>query len=303
MRYRELVPTSCLRPFVDRFWVQSDERGADGAGAGAESAAAGGAQGELYRILPDGCIDVILRVSGARRCGSGGRRNGGIEVIGGEVVGAMTRAQLVPGGAAELAAVRFRPGGAAPLFAMDVQALTDRSVPLDELDVSLRALGGGVTRRQLRDLSDGGGSGALAVVAELERRLVARLARAKAQRPEPAVAYAVRQLFAAAPPATSALAEELGWSRQHLRRRMLREVGLAPKELGRVARLQRAVARLQGRREESLAAAAAALGYFDQAHMARDFRLIAGISAAAARAEVGSIFPIHSLLAPADCNA
>jgi AraC-like DNA-binding protein len=294
MAFRELVPTSCLRPFVDRLWVQTAEGGDGGTGAMARP---GQGAPRLHRILPDGCLDVILRLDGG-------------EVVGGEVVGAMTRAQLVTGSAGELAAVRFRPGGAAWLLGRDVAELTDRSVPLDEVGGGLGALGEGVPRRGSRTRAGaaapaGGGAGspALAAVAELERRLVAQLARARAARPDPQIAYAVRRLFAAAPPTTGQLAEELGVCRQQLRRRVLRAVGLAPKELGRVARLQRAVARLQARRGEPLAQAAAALGYFDQAHMARDFRLIAGISAAAARAEVGSIFPIHSLLAPADCEA
>ena len=73
------------------------------------------------------------------------------------------------------------------------------------------------------------------------------------------------------------------------------EVGIGPKQLARVARLQRAVALLQGG-SGSLAAEAAALGYFDQAHMARDFRALAGVTPAAVRLERGSIFPIRSLL-------
>jgi methylphosphotriester-DNA--protein-cysteine methyltransferase len=119
--------------------------------------------------------------------------------------------------------------------------------------------------------------------------------------PDPLVAHAVARLFSPAAPSTSALAAELGYSRQHLRRLFLHHVGLAPKELGRIARLQRAVDHLQRFPAHALARAAVALGYFDQAHLARELRLLAGISATDVRAHPGSIFPIRSLFAGADC--
>jgi AraC-like DNA-binding protein len=73
-------------------------------------------------------------------------------------------------------------------------------------------------------------------------------------------------------------------------------VGVGPKQLARVARMQRSVDHLQRDVErETLAGAAAELGYFDQAHMARDFRELAGLAPRDIRAARGSIFPIRSL--------
>jgi AraC-like DNA-binding protein len=46
-----------------------------------------------------------------------------------------------------------------------------------------------------------------------------------------------------------------------------------------------------------LADAALDLGYFDQAHMARDFHALAAVTPVEAAAGVGSIFPIRSLFA------
>ena len=111
--------------------------------------------------------------------------------------------------------------------------------------------------------------------------------------------------FGAAPPSIEELSCDLGWSRQHLARRFRAEVGVGPKQLARVARLQRAVDHLQRVPDRahaaplSLAGAAADLGYFDQAHMARDFRELAGLAPRDIRAARGSIFPIRSLITPA----
>jgi len=268
MPYREIVPEPSLRPFVDRFWVQTGDDGADGAASGAP-----------HRVLPDGCIDVIVHLD-----------EGGAT----ELVGTMTSAIVVPGGPSEVAAVRFKPGGAFPFLGLAAAELTDLSVPLLEVDGCAIDL-----RDVVRDERDT----APRVAAELQRRLLARLAASVGvPRPDATVAHAVARLFSESPPPMSELARELGWSIQHLRRLFLRHVGISPKELGRVARLQRAVAHLQQHRDESLASAAAALGYFDQAHMARDFRLLAGASPTTVRAEASSIFPIQSLLGRADCR-
>ncbi len=87
----------------------------------------------------------------------------------------------------------------------------------------------------------------------------------------------------------------IGWSRQHLTRTMRTQTGVGPKQLARTARLQRAVTLLQRRRRASVAEVAAAVGYFDQAHMAADFRELVGAAPRDAREASGSIFPIPSL--------
>ena len=72
------------------------------------------------------------------------------------------------------------------------------------------------------------------------------------------------------------LAREVGWSARHLTDRFRAEVGLRPKEAARVARFDRA--RRQLRPGVRLADLAAGTGYFDQAHLAREFQALAGCS-------------------------
>lgn len=343
MSYREHLPAPALAPFVDRFWTrvsELDERA--GRGERSERNEADGDAASL--ILPDGCIDVIVRVD------RGGEAR---------VVGTMSQAAVVSAaGAAQMAAVRFRPGGAAAMLGLAAGELADRAEPLaalgaigrelesalkrshalalkgssqrdatpgrksgsaelrraiatserGELDASRgsRRAFGATSPEDLAAARDGvthaadrsGGSATERALAALEGWMLGRLALVRA--PDPLVAHAVARLFSPAAPATSALADELGVSRQHLRRLFLHHVGLAPKELGRIARLQRTVDHLQRFPSHAMAQAALTLGYFDQAHMARELRLLAGVSATQVRAQASSIFPIRSLLGGAD---
>jgi AraC-like DNA-binding protein len=72
------------------------------------------------------------------------------------------------------------------------------------------------------------------------------------------------------------LAAETGWSSRHLASRFRAEIGLTPKAAARVVRFDRAKRRLVNSADGSLADLATACGYFDQAHLAREFRALAG---------------------------
>ena len=75
------------------------------------------------------------------------------------------------------------------------------------------------------------------------------------------------------------LAVEVGWSRRHLAEQFRAEIGLPPKAVARVLRFERSkeLLRRPGRRL-ALAEVAGAAGYYDQAHLNRDWRDIAGCS-------------------------
>jgi AraC-like DNA-binding protein len=95
------------------------------------------------------------------------------------------------------------------------------------------------------------------------------------------VAHAWRRLLASGgTAAVPELAREAGWSSRRLGTRFRTEIGLGPKQAARVVRFDRARRLLQRRVAAAgppdLAALAAACGYYDQAHLAREFRALAG---------------------------
>ena len=100
---------------------------------------------------------------------------------------------------------------------------------------------------------------------------------AEAPEPSPGIAWAYQRLLATAGRVrVGALASELGWSRKRLAAGFREEVGLPAKSLARVLRFRQAVRLLEGDDERSLGEIALDCGYFDQAHLNRDFRSFAG---------------------------
>lgn len=74
----------------------------------------------------------------------------------------------------------------------------------------------------------------------------------------------------------SQVAAEVGWSRRQLGERFTREYGLTVKEACRVLRFHRSRLLIQHQAGITIGAAAAAAGYYDQAHLAREWRELAG---------------------------
>lgn len=111
----------------------------------------------------------------------------------------------------------------------------------------------------------------------LDAALGARLAAARP--PSPDVAWAWRRLIdTSGGVEIGALTNELGCSRRHLIARFREQVGLPPKALARILRFNRVVSLLGRDDGARLAEIAYACGYYDQSHLNRDFRDLAGIS-------------------------
>jgi AraC-like DNA-binding protein len=88
-----------------------------------------------------------------------------------------------------------------------------------------------------------------------------------------------------------ALTRELGCSRRHLSARFRDQVGLPPKAVARIMRFRRVLDLLARDDGSCLAEIAQDCGYYDQAHLNRDFRDLAGTTPSA---YVGSRLP-HGL--------
>jgi AraC-like DNA-binding protein len=279
MKYQEFPAPPGLAGLVDCLWL-------------AESAAAPGAAANIapvaHRVLPDNCTDILWQDSGDAF-----------------FVGMMSTWFDVPAARpVRTVAVRFRPG-AASLFVgpVPLAGLTDRRAGLDQL-------WGRSAADRLGDALWSVARSDAERLALLTEALYHRLALAS---PGARAASAVASRVAAAAPAGQALALRavaeleasggalrvdalsagLGVSRQYLAAQFRDHVGLPPKLFARICRFRTARAAAlaalaasagsasdggSAARSPDWATLALDSGYFDQAHLIRDFQDFAGTS-------------------------
>jgi AraC-like DNA-binding protein len=168
--------------------------------------------------------------------------------------------------------LRITPAGARALFGFPAGAVAADAVPLDAA--------WGALARELVDRLDSASDWPtrFAVLDQVLMRAAAGRAEAPSgERPETAAAW--HQLVATDGRIDVAtIASEVGWSRRHLTDRFTSEYGFGPKEMARVLRFERSKVMFLRPEHPTLATIAAECGYADQAHMARDWRALAGAS-------------------------
>lgn len=158
--------------------------------------------------------------------------------------------------------VRLTPLGAHALFGLPMHELTNRVVELDEL--------AGATGTELvARLWDADGWQRRFSI--LDATLTARAAQARPPSHELTWAWG-RMRTTGGRAAVGALVDELGWSHRRLIARFREQIGLPPKTLGRVLRFERVSRLLRETAAPRFAEVAFECGYYDQAHLNRDFR-------------------------------
>jgi AraC-like DNA-binding protein len=167
---------------------------------------------------------------------------------------------------------------------IDLSPLAARAlfgVPMRELDalvVDLEDLLGASSRRLVEQLYEAPSWDSRFDL--LDRTIWRRLE--QTPRASPDVTWAWRRLRETSGRlAIGGLATELGCSRRHLISRFRDQVGPPPKTVARIMRFRRVVRLLERDDGTRLAEVAQDCGYYDQAHLNRDFRELAGTTPSA----------------------
>lgn len=240
-----------LEDIVDCFWhVQSDAC-------------------HLYRILPDGCVDIVYQKG---------------EFI---VVGPMTTSACVSVGQGEnIYGIRFRPGAARRFIGLLASEVCDKVVPVSDVPAishiassvyqepgPLSARKGAATRSR-HDFK-------APLAFQMEELIVDLKKMAETCRvSDSVIAHATSLLVADPSQSLCKLARDIGWSARHLRRRFLDDIGYSPRTFARIQRFQNFLASARRRPVKAalLADLSAECGYADQAHLTRECRVFSGLT-------------------------
>lgn len=172
--------------------------------------------------------------------------------------------QLRGTGALGSVVIKLTPWGAARLFRCDMQALASRHTDLRDVVSPL------LVERIEQQLAEARNSEAR--VALVRRWLLDML---DTRSSDVLVSWAFREIGTSGGiMRTSELATQLGMSERQLERRFLSWVGMSPKSVSRVVRLQRVSAHFHS--GLSWAEIAHETGFSDQAHLVREFRAMTG---------------------------
>jgi AraC-like DNA-binding protein len=242
----EIAPPAGLSATVECLWVL-------------EGARDGGVQAET--VSPDGCIEVIVHLEERFR-----RRGEPVAQPRGFLVGPMTGPlSLETPARVRTVGIRFRPGRAAALSGVPLTDLADRDVVLEDLS-------GPPARRLIERFGESRDD---AQVTEAAASFISEAARPRPW-PDPAVAAAVAEILRRRGLVRlDRLASHCGVAPRSLERRFLAAVGFSPKRLARIVRFQRVFRELQTGLHDWVDVAVRC-GYFDQAHLIRDFREFTG---------------------------
>jgi len=202
------------------------------------------------RILPDGCADILFVSHNERH-------------IQAQIIGMMTRPHLVPLAAGtSLLGIRFHAGMIGTCLGISTEQLNDRTVAIQFATGSItdNIVRAGAARTTIERR-----------IAAIEDQLIDLPGISSVQKAIGELIGRIGQL------STQDFAAAAGVSQRQLRRTCLKQSGLSPKRLARILRFRNAASRLRSA-FPSAAAIACDCGYFDEAHMIRDFKEFAGMT-------------------------
>lgn len=222
---------------------------------------------EKQRIVPDGCMEMIFHYGGLYKQYTDDT-NFIIQpasFIFGQITSPL---EIAPTGRTGIFAVRFHPDGFAPFATIPVAAMENRAVPLEEL------FGEDGLLFEKKILA--------AVTAEERIKLTEAFLMTRCINPQYVNSISKSgveiMLQSDDPVKIGDLAKQLNINRRQLERNFATVIGLSPKQLAKMIRLQNTLQLIKENGVTNLTGVAIDGKYYDQAHFIKDFKEFTGMS-------------------------
>jgi AraC-like DNA-binding protein len=250
--YQVYAPASALQSFVKCFWTLEDKSAGEPV---------------KQRVVPDGCMEMIFH------CGDLYKQyfEDGSSIVQPRsfIFGQITTyIEIAPTGISEIVAARFLPEGLLPFLQIPITELENKAVAIADVfgekgkQLEEKVITAQDNQKRIRlieefllsRLSDPG------MIDNITQACVETIFRTQGQL------------------GVVELADTMNINRRNMERRFTSAVGLSPKQLSRVVRLQATLKMLEQKKYSSLTSLAYENGYYDQAHFIKDFREFTGMS-------------------------
>lgn len=252
MNYQVYPPVEELQEFVKCFWTIEDEPASEPV---------------KQRVLPDGCMEMIFHYGDLYQQ----FLEDGSTIIQPRsfVFGQISKyIEIAPTGASGIVAARFHPHGLIPFLAIPVSALENKAVSISGV------FGEDGTKLEEEVLAAQDNQQRIQRIGTF---LLSRLA--DPQTIDRVTQSCVELIFQSqGQVGVEALADKMNIHRRSMERKFITAIGLSPKQLSRVVRLQATLKMLEERKLTSLTSLAYENGYYDQAHFIKDFKEFTGVS-------------------------
>lgn len=252
MNYQVYNPPAALQPFVKCFCTLDDEKKEDPV---------------KQRVLPDGCMEMIFHYGDLYT--QYFEDGSGIIQPRSFVFGQITKyIEIAPTGITGIIAARFLPDGVTHFLAIRVSSFENRAVSITDvfneegkkLEEEIVGAPDNETRIKL-----------------LETFLLSKLSESRTI--DAITKSCVEVIFRSQGQiGVVELAGKMNINRRNMERKFISVIGMSPKQLARVARLQATLKMLEQKKFTTLTSLAYENAYYDQAHFIKDFKEFTGIS-------------------------
>lgn len=252
MDYKIYIPNADLSAFIKCYWTLETPKNN---------------KPEKQRIVPDGCMEMIFHFGDFYKqyLADGSYIIQPKSFVFGQITHTL---DIEPTGETGIFAIRFHPDGFMPFATMPINNMENRAVPLQELfgkegiHLEKEVLNALTSEERVKIIE----SFLLNRLISLES--IDRVAKSSVE--------IIMQLHGQL--SINELTEDLKINRRQLERKFSSVIGLSPKQLSKIIRIQSTLKMLANKQFTSLTAIAYEGSYYDQAHFIKDFKEFTGVS-------------------------